>query len=101
MDVFKMGVGERARIEVKLRNNSKLKGYIGEATDGSFTVIDSKNGTNQRIAYGDVEKVKNAGGGFSTRSWIILGAAVAGAVATWIIIKPALCDGGAQDRGPC
>jgi hypothetical protein len=101
MDVFKLGVGERARVEVKLRDHSKLKGYIGEATDGSFTVVDSKNGTNRRIAYADVEKVKKAGGGFSTRSWIIVGAAVAGAVATWIIIKPVVCDGGAQSRGPC
>ncbi|MBA3354531.1 MAG: hypothetical protein H0U18_01040 [Pyrinomonadaceae bacterium] len=100
-DVLKLGVGEKARVEVKLRDNSKLKGYIGEAREDSFTVVDSKNGSNQRVAYGDAQKVKKAGSGFSPRSWIILGAAVAGAVATWIIIKPALCDGGAQDRGPC
>jgi hypothetical protein len=100
-DVLKLGVGERAQVEVKLRDNSKLKGYIGEAKEDSFTVVESKNGSNQRIAYADVEKVKKAGGGFSTRSWIILGAALAGAVATWIIVKPALCDGGAQTRGPC
>lgn len=100
-DVLKLGVGEKARVEVKLRDNSKLKGYVGEAREDSFTVVDSKNGSNQRFAYMDVEKVKKAGGGFSRRSWIILGAAVAGAVATWIIVKPALCDGGAQTRGPC
>jgi len=101
MDVFKLGVGERARVEVKLRDNSKLKGYIGEANDGSFTVVDSENGFSQRITYTDVANVKKAGAGFSTRSWIILGAAVAGAVTTWIIVKPVVCDGGAQSRGPC
>lgn len=101
LDVVKLGVGEKARVEVKLRDNSKVKGYIGEANEDSFTVVDSKNGSEQRIAYADVQKVNKAGGGFSTRSWIILGAAVAGAVATWIIVKPALCDGGAQTRGPC
>ncbi len=101
LDVAKLGVGETARIEVKLRDNSRVKGYIGEANEDSFTVVDSKNGSEQRIAYADVQKVNKAGGGFSTRSWIILGAAVAGAVATWIIVKPALCDGGAQTRGPC
>jgi hypothetical protein len=100
-DVLKMGVGEKAGVEVKLRDSSKLKGYIGETTEDSFTLIDSKNGSDQRIAYANVEKVKKAGGGFSTRSWIILGAAVAGAVATWLMVKPALCDGGAQTRGPC
>ena len=101
LDVAKLGVGEKARVEVKLRDNNKVKGYIGEANEDSFTVVDSKNGSEQRIAYADVRKVNKAGGGFSTRSWIILGAAVAGAVATWIIVKPALCDGGAQTRGPC
>jgi hypothetical protein len=101
VDVSKLGMGEKARAEFMLRDNSKLKGYIGEASEDSFTLVDSKNGSNQRIAYADVAKVKTAGSGFSTRSWIILGAAVAGAVATWIIIKPALCDGGAQTRGPC
>ena len=101
MDVMKMGVGEKARVEVKLRDERKLKGYIEEAREDSFTVVDSTNGSNQRIAYANVDKVKKAGSGFSTRSWIILGAAVVGAVATWIIVKPALCDGGAQTRGPC
>jgi hypothetical protein len=101
VDVSKLGVGEKARAEFMLRDNSKLKGYIGEANEVSFTVVDFKNGPNKRIAYADVEKVKKTGSGFSTRSWIILGAALAGAVATWIIVKPALCDGGAQTRGPC
>jgi hypothetical protein len=100
-DVLKLGAGDKAGVEVKLRDSSKVKGYIGETTEDSFTLVDSKNGSDQRIAYADVEKVKKAGGGFSSRSWLILGAAVAGAVATWIIVKPALCDGGAQTRGPC
>jgi hypothetical protein len=101
IEVWKMGVGETVRVEVKLRDHSTLKGYIGEATNDSFTVVDSKSGSSQRIAYADVEKVKKAGGGFSTRSWIILGAAAAGAAATWMIVKPVVCDGGAQSRGPC
>ena len=100
-DVLKLGAGEKARIEVKLRDNSKLKGYIGETLEDSFTVLGSKNSSSQRFAYSEVQKVKKAGSSFSTRSWIIVGAAVAAAVATWIIVKPAVCDGGAQTRGPC
>ena len=64
-------------------------------------LVDSEDGSSQTVAYADVEKVKKAGGGFSSRSWIILGAAAVGAVATWMVVKPALCDGGAQTRGPC
>ena len=98
-DLLKLGVGVKAGVEVTLRDNSKLKGYIEETSQDSFTVVES-DGSSQRVAYADVEKVKKAGGS-STRSWIILGAAAVGAVATWMIVKPALCDGGAQTRGPC
>ena len=100
-DVMRFGVGQKARVEVQLRDTTKVKGYIEDAREDSFTVIESKNGSQQHLAYADVVKVKKAGSGFSTRSWLILGGAVAGAVATWIIVKPALCDGGAQSRGPC
>lgn len=100
-DVMRLGVGQKARVEVQLRDTTKVKGYIEDAREDSFTVVDTKNGSQQSLAYADVVKVKKAGSGFSTRSWLILGGAVAGAVATWIIVKPALCDGGAQTRGPC
>jgi hypothetical protein len=100
-DVMRLGVGQNARVEVQLRDTIKVKGYIEDAREDSFTVVDSKNGSQQNLAYADVVKVKRVGSGFSTRSWLILGGAVAGAVATWIIVKPALCDGGAQTRGPC
>ena len=100
-DVIRLGVGQKARVEVQLRDTTKVKGYIEDARKDSFTVVDSKNGSQQNLAYADVVKVKKVGSGFSTRSWLILGGAVAGAVATWIVVKPALCDGGAQTRGPC
>ncbi len=66
LDVLKMGVGEQARVEVRLRDNSNLKGYIGEATEGSFTVVSSKDWSNHRVAYPEVQKVKKAGNGFFT-----------------------------------
>jgi len=40
-------------------------------------------------------------GGLSTKSWIIIGGAAAGTIITWLIVKPAFCDGGAQTRGIC
>jgi hypothetical protein len=98
--VQKIGVGPRSRIEVKLRDNTQLKGYISAAEQDSFTVTDNSTGSIRTVSYGDASSVKKAGGG-SSKSWTILGAAVIGAVVTWIIVKPALCDGGAQTRGPC
>ncbi len=98
--VESMGVGSNAKVEVKLQDKTKLKGYLSAKEQDSFTVTDSKTGATSTVRYAEVVEVKKAGGGFSTRSWIILGAAAAGAIATWIIVKPVLCDGGAQSR-PC
>src|SRR6266550_3528205 len=99
--VQKIGVGANARVEVKLRDDSQLKGYIGAADQDSFSITDNKTGSTRTVSYGDASSVKKAGTGLSGKSWIILGAAAVGAIVTWIIIKPALCDGGAQTRGPC
>jgi hypothetical protein len=99
--VAKLGVGSNARVEVKLRDGARLKGYVSATDQDSFTLTDSKTGTTTTVAYADVSDVKKAGGGLSSKSWIIIGSAVAGAAITWIAVKPVLCDGGAQTRGPC
>ena len=99
--VQKIGVGGNARVEVKLRDNTRLKGYISDAEQDSFTVVDSMTGSRHSVAYADTSAVKKASSGISGKTWAILGAAAVGAVVTWIIVKPALCDGGAQTRGPC
>ena len=99
--VEKIGVGRNARVEVKLRDNTQLKGYISAADQDSFTVIDSKTGSIRTVSYADSSSVKKAGSGLSAKTWIILGAAVVGTAVTWVIVKPVLCDGGAQTRGPC
>lgn len=99
--IQELGVGRNARVEVKLRDNTKLKGYISSAEADSFAVTDSKSGVAQMVAYTDVTEVKKSSGGLSTKSWIIIGSVAAGAVITWIVVKPAFCDGGAATRFPC
>ena len=99
--VQSIGVGGNARVEVKLNDGTKLKGHITDAQGDSFTVRDSMTGADKTLAYSDTTSVKKAGGGISTKTWLILGATAVGAIVTWIIVKPALCDGGAQTKGPC
>jgi hypothetical protein len=94
-------LGSNARVDVKLLDGTKLKGYVAAKDQDGFTVTDSKTGANSVVRYSEVSEVKKAGGGVSTKSWIIIGSAIAGAVVTWIVVKPVLCDGGAQTRGPC
>ena len=99
--VRKIGVGTNAKVAVKLRDNTQMKGYISESNQDSFTVFDKLSASSKTVSYADTSSVKKASGGISTKTWIILGAAVVGAAVTWVVVKPVLCDGGAQTRGPC
>ena len=100
-EVQRFGVGPDARVELKLQDNTKWKGYVSAVAEDSFTITDSKTGTSQTIAFAEVTSVKKQGSGLSTKSLIIIGAVAAGGIITWIAVKPALCDGGAQTRFPC
>ena len=96
-----LATGKDSQVQVKFRDKTKLKGYIESVDPVSFTLRDSKNGATQSIAYSEVESVNKASDGVSTKTWLILGGVAAGAVTTWLIVKPAVCDGGAQTRGIC
>jgi hypothetical protein len=89
------------QIEVKFHDNTKIKGHIVSVDPDSFTLNDGNTATPQRILYSEVDEVKKVSRGFSAKTWLILGGVAAGTVATWLIVKPAVCDGGAQSRGIC
>jgi hypothetical protein len=94
--VHQVGVGRDARVEIKLRDQTKLKGYVSAAAEDSFTLIDAKISAPRTILYADVEQLKKPGGGISTRTWAIIGAAAVAAVVIGVtVIKPVVCDGGA------
>lgn len=96
-----LAASKDSQVQVNFRDQTKLKGYIDSVDPISFTLKDPKNGTSQTIAYSEVESVSKAGSGISTKTWLIVGGIAAGAVTTWLIVKPAVCDGGAQTRGIC
>jgi hypothetical protein len=56
--VRKLGTGEEARVELKLKDGRRLKGYIREAGEDTFVVVDAKNGTATTVTYGDVKQIK-------------------------------------------
>ena len=99
-DVQSLSVNRDQKVEVRLRDKTKLKGLITSVEPDSFNITDSKNGSSETIAYADVVQVKKASNGFS-KKWLILGGVGAAAIVTWIVVKPAVCDGGAQSRGIC
>jgi hypothetical protein len=95
-----LSASREQQVEVKFRDKTKLKGHITKVEPVSFTLRDEKTGTSQTIAYSEVDSISKSGG-VSTKTWWIIGGVAAGAVTTWLIVKPAFCDGGASTRGIC
>ena len=56
--IAKLGVGSDARVEVRLRDKTKLKGYVSEANENGFVVVDEKTGVATQVTYPQVKKVK-------------------------------------------
>lgn len=92
--VARAGVGPKARVEVRLRDNTKLKGYVSEAGADSFTVTDAKTGAARAVPYGEVAQFKRGGGGLSPKTQaIIWGGVAAGVAITLYAVRGAFCDG--------
>ena len=73
--VSKLGSGKDAKISVKLRNKTKLKGFISAIEEDAFVIADSKTGAETRVAYGDVTQAK--GNNLSTGAIIAISAGIA------------------------
>lgn len=95
-----LSASKDSQVEVKFHDKTKVKGYIVAVEPVSFSLKDPKDGKLQSITYSEVDSVKKASG-ISTKTWLIVAGAAAGAVTTFLIVKPAVCDGGAQTRGIC
>ena len=72
--ISKLGTGAEARIEVKLRDKIKLKGYVSEAGEDSFVIVDEKTSATSRVTYSQVKQVK--GNNLSKGAEIAIGVGV-------------------------
>lgn len=69
----KLGTGEKATVKVKLYNATTYQGYLSEANDEDFVVID-KGGNPNRLRYSDVDKI--GGRNLSTGAKIAIGVGI-------------------------
>jgi len=72
--IRKLGTGADARIEVKLWDKTKLKGYVSEAGEDSFVIVDEKTGATSIVTYSQVKQVQ--GKNLSTAAKIAIGVGV-------------------------
>jgi len=90
--VAKLGVGEKAKATVMLKDGTKKKGYIGQAGNDDFVLRDRKTDSPTTINYSDVSKVES-NKGHSTARNLGLGIGIgAGALLAIIFITIAHLD---------
>lgn len=89
-NVLKLGTGEATRVEVKLQDKTKLKGFISAADENGFIVTNRKTGLATEVAYPQVKSVK--GNNLSTGAKIAIGAGIAAAVILLIVWKVVVDD---------
>jgi len=81
--IAKLGAGETALVKIKLRDKTKLEGFVSAVGDDSFVVTDIKTGVATTVAYPQVKKVK--GNNLSTGAKIAIGVGIAAVVLVVII----------------
>lgn len=91
------GTGEKKRVKVEKKDGTKLKGYVSQADEDSFTIVDSTTKQNVELAYADVAKVKNR----QSRGDKIAGIIIIGAAATAGIILAGFLIRRCQNEGGC
>ena len=73
-EIAKLGTGTEAKIQVKLKDGTKLKGYVSQINEDSFVVTDEKTGTSTEVPYPQANQVK--GNNLSTGVKIAIGVGI-------------------------
>jgi hypothetical protein len=71
-DIAKLATGPDAKVEVKLKDGSKVKGYISESNDEQFVVTDLKTARQTPVSYSHVRKAR----GHNTKLGIAIGVGI-------------------------
>ncbi|MBX7172637.1 MAG: hypothetical protein K1X72_16835 [Pyrinomonadaceae bacterium] len=85
-EIAKLGTGTEAKIQVKLKDGTKLKGYISNIGEESFSVTDEKTSVITEIPYPNAKQVK--GNNLNKGVKIAIGVGIA--IAVLIVVGYAL-----------
>jgi hypothetical protein len=93
LKVAKVGVGEKARVTVRMKDGTKIKGIITQAGTDDFSVRDGKTGDPRIILYRDVARIEDNRGHSTLRNVLIgVGIGAAAVVAFIAIVFASLND---------
>jgi hypothetical protein len=90
--VARLGVGDKARVTVRFKDGTKLKGYISQTKDEEFIVRDRKTDAPSVVLYRDVARV-DSNRGHSTARNIAIGTTIGvGSVLTVLAVLISTLD---------
>ena len=84
--IGRLGTGPEARVEVKMRDGKKLKGYISEAGENSFVIVEAKSGAASTVPYPQVKQVKGNNLSSGAKIAIVVGAFAAVIIFVLVVI---------------
>lgn len=85
--IIKLGVGEKARATIIMKNGAKLKGYISQAGEKDFIIRDRKTDAPTTVLYQDVAKAESNRGHSTTKTIAIVAIVTVGVVVAIIGIS--------------
>lgn len=90
-DIAKFGTGPDARIIVKLRDKTKVAGFVSQIGEDSFVITDLKNGATTTVPYPNVTQAK--GKNLSTGAIIAISVGIAVGATLLVLILLAYAYG--------
>ena len=69
--IAKIGLGEKAKAKITLKDGRQIKGYIARADEEDFVIRDRKTDSPTTVRYADVAKVEKSSGHSTARNLAI------------------------------
>ena len=91
-EIVRLGTGPNARIEVKLRDKTRVVGYVSDAGEDSFAVTDAATGAVTVVAYPQVRQAK--GNNLSNGAKIAIAVGIAAAIVIIVAVALTTAAGG-------
>jgi len=83
-NITKLGTGKDARVEVTLKDGTKIKGYVSQINEAGFVVV-NENAASSEIPYPKVKGVKGRNLSSGAKIGIIVGVTVAAIVVIGLV----------------
>jgi len=89
--IGKIGTGEKARVKVKLYDNTRYEGHLREVNETGFVVV-TKEGASHNVNYSDVKSLGGRNLSTGAKIGIGIGIGAAATILTLLLIFASLED---------